>query len=97
MNELVRPERGVLIRASAGAAHNLAQLACFDEAALEQAIERCLRLRTQEIEAIGSAARSWFVANKSGFAARVAAAIDELTPLARRVSTAGELDVCRCS
>ena len=83
MNELVRPERGVLVASVEGGEHNLARLACFEEAALEQAIAHCLSLRTQEIEALGTAARTWFVANKTGFAARVAAAVDELAPLAR--------------
>jgi glycosyltransferase involved in cell wall biosynthesis len=83
MNELVRPERGVLVAGQGGAQHNLARLVCFDEAALEQAIARCLSLRTEELEALGSAARAWFLANKGGFAARIAAAIDEIAPLAR--------------
>lgn len=83
MNELVQPERGVLIGTRPGAQHNLVRLACFDEAALEQAVGRCLSLRLEELEAIGSAARAWFLANKSAFAGRVAAAIDDLAPLAR--------------
>lgn len=83
MNELVRPERGVLVAARLGAQHNLARLACFEEGALEQAIGQCLSLPAVQLEATGSAARAWFLANKSGFAARVAAAITELAPLAR--------------
>jgi len=83
MNELVRPERGVLVAARAGAQHNLARLACFDEAALEQAIARCLSLGTEQLESIGNAARAWFLANKDGFVARVAAAVDDVTSLAR--------------
>lgn len=82
MNELVRPERGLLVAGREGEQHNLARLICFDEAALEQAIGRCLGLRTEEFEAIGGAARGWFLGNKGGFAARVAAAIDEVASLA---------------
>lgn len=83
MNELVRPERGILVSGRGGAQHNLARLVCFDEAALEQAIAYCLSMRGEQLEAIGNAARVWFQANKGGFAARVAAALDEIAPLAR--------------
>jgi hypothetical protein len=83
MNELVRPERGLLVGGREEAQHNLVRLFCFDEAALEQAIGRCLSMRVEELEAMGSAARAWFVNNKGGFAARVAAALDESARLAR--------------
>ncbi len=86
MNELVRPERGILVAGQGGAQHNLARLICFDEAALEQAIGRCLSLRAEQLEGIGNAARAWFLANKGGFAERIAAALDEIVAALARAA-----------
>jgi glycosyltransferase involved in cell wall biosynthesis len=78
MNELIDPERGVLVRAPMAEQHNLACIARFDEAALEAAIARVLRLSTAQLDTIGEAARDWFIANKRGFATRVQRAVDDL-------------------
>jgi hypothetical protein len=78
MNELVSNERGVLVAAHLGERHNLARIARFDEAALEAAIARALTLDTTQLDAIGAAARRWFLDNKHGFAARIQGAVDEL-------------------
>lgn len=75
MNELVTPERGMLLSTHAGGRQNLAQLARFDESALAQAVQRCIALESSEIDAIGGAARNWFLANKRSFKARVADAL----------------------
>lgn len=80
MNELVSPERGVLIGSHAGARHNLATLCYFDEPALEAQITRVLAMAPAQWDGIGSAARTWFLDNKHGFAARVQRALDELAP-----------------
>ena len=78
MNELVDAERGMLINARLGEQHNLARIARFDEAALEAAIERSLALSTAQLDAIGTAARHWFLDNKHGFAARVKKAVADI-------------------
>jgi hypothetical protein len=78
MNELIGAERGVLVAAHDGPAHNLATLRLFDERALEAAIERTLALGATLWDATGAAARHWFLDNKHGFEARIARAVDEL-------------------
>jgi glycosyltransferase involved in cell wall biosynthesis len=78
MNELVGAERGVLVGAHVGEQHNLARIARFDETALEAAIARALLLSTAQLDAIGAAARRWFLANKHGFVARVRSAVDDI-------------------
>jgi glycosyltransferase involved in cell wall biosynthesis len=86
MNELVTAERGVLIAGEPGARHNLTRLVCFAEAALEQAVERCLALGASEADAMGAAARGWFLANKHSFTARVGSALAALAVPARAVA-----------
>jgi hypothetical protein len=83
MNELVTSERGILVKSSAGARHNLARLALFDEQALEQAIEHCLALNEQALDTLGAAARDWFLSNKHAFAGRIASALADAAVLAR--------------
>jgi hypothetical protein len=78
MNELVGVERGMLINARLGEQHNLARIARFDEAALEAAIERSLALSTAQLDAIGAAARHWFLDNKHGFVARLQQAVADI-------------------
>ncbi|HLK70778.1 MAG TPA: hypothetical protein VKT19_02410, partial [Steroidobacteraceae bacterium] len=68
MNELIAPGRGMRVAAMPGVMHNLARLALFDEAALEAAVSQVLGLGTPQLEAIGAAARDWFLENKAGFA-----------------------------
>ena len=80
MNELVSAERGVLVAARAGARHNLATLCHFDEPAMEGQIARVLAMAPAQWDAIGSAARRWFLDNKRGFVARVQRALDSLQP-----------------
>jgi hypothetical protein len=78
MNELVDAQRGVLIAAALGAQQNLARLALFDEAALARAVERCMAMTAEELAAIGTHARRWFVGNKQGFPLRVEQALAPL-------------------
>ena len=78
MNELVSAGRGVLVGAHLGEQHNLARMVRFDEQALESAIAHALLLNTTQLDAIGEAARGWFLANKQGFLARVQSAVDDL-------------------
>jgi hypothetical protein len=78
MNELIGAERGVLVAAPLGERHNLVRLAHFDAAALESAIARVLTLSAAQLDAIGEAARHWFLHNKLGFVARVQRAVADL-------------------
>ncbi|HEY3731702.1 MAG TPA: hypothetical protein VGL28_10645 [Steroidobacteraceae bacterium] len=79
MNELVEPERGLLVPARFGAAHNLVRIARFDESAMSAAVLRAQDLSTAQLASFGEAARRWFIANKQGFAARVSGALSDLT------------------
>ncbi|MFI4867812.1 MAG: glycosyl transferase family 1 [Steroidobacterales bacterium] len=85
MNELVAPDRGVLVGVQLGERHNLARIARFDETALEAAIERSLALGAAQLDAIGAAARRWFLLNKRGFVARVQNAVADIGRAARGV------------
>jgi hypothetical protein len=80
MNELIGADRGVLLAAHSGARHNLATLSLFDEASLERAIGAVLAMSSVQWDAIGAAARAWFLDNKRGFAGRVRHALAELGP-----------------
>ncbi len=89
MNELVSAGRGVLVGARLGEQHNLARIARFDEGALEAAIERSLALGTAQLDAIGAAARHWFLANKHGFVARLQGAVADIASLLRSAARRG--------
>lgn len=78
MNELVTPERGVLVAAHAAGKQALATLYDFDEAAMEAAIERCIAMPVDEAERLGRAARGWFEANRMRFANDLMAALHEI-------------------
>lgn len=78
MNELIDPERGVLLAVHKGERHNLATLSLFDEAALEAAVTRVLAMSSAACETIGATARAWFLDNKLGFVGRVRHALEEL-------------------
>jgi glycosyltransferase involved in cell wall biosynthesis len=78
MNELITAERGVLLAAHVGERHNLATLSQFDEAAMESAVARLLAMPPAQWDALGGAARSWFVVNKTGFVPRIERALSEL-------------------
>jgi hypothetical protein len=78
MNELVGAERGVLVGVHLGERHHLARIARFDETALEAAVGRSLGLGAAQLDAIGEAARRWFLINKQGFVARVHSAVTDL-------------------
>ena len=78
MNELVTPERGITVAASAGEPLNLATRYLFDEPALEQAVERCISMPRNEWEQRGRQARAWFVENQHAFESRLDAALRKL-------------------
>ncbi len=89
MNELVGAGRGVLVGAHLGEQHNLARIARFDDAALEGAIERALALSAAQLDAIGAAARDWFLANKRGFVSRLQAAVADIAAALRGAARHG--------
>lgn len=71
MNELVRPDRGLLVRAHEAGPLNAAIRYHFDEAALEAAVERAMAMDPAERQAMGQCARDWFLANQREFAPRL--------------------------
>ena len=75
MNELVRPERGLLIGARPSGRQHLATTFEFDAGALEAAIEQVLALGDGPRRQLGSAARAWFQDNKRDFPARLTRAL----------------------
>jgi len=78
MNELVTPERGLLLPAAASGRQNLATTYQFDAAGLEAQVGAALALGPAERERLGAAARAWFEANKRGFAGRLKDALARL-------------------
>ncbi|MEO7149031.1 MAG: glycosyltransferase [Rhodanobacteraceae bacterium] len=71
MNELVMPERGVLVAYGRLGRQHLATTYQVDDGALERAVERALAMDDARIEAMGAQARAWFAYNDAGFAARL--------------------------
>ncbi len=78
MNELVQPERGLLVSCKAHGQQHLAQTFGFDDAALERSITRALALQEAELARVGAAARQWYLDNRRGFPARVGQALQQL-------------------
>ncbi|KRE94484.1 hypothetical protein ASG87_17955 [Frateuria sp. Soil773] len=78
MNELIDPQRGLLVAATAEGRQGLATLYRFDPAAMERAVESCLRMDEAQIAAMGQRAQAWFAANQKDFSARIGAALDTL-------------------
>ncbi len=60
MNELVQPERGLLVAAQVGGKQALATLYDFLPEAMEAAVERCIAMTGREREQLGLAARQWY-------------------------------------
>lgn len=78
MNELVRPDRGVLVSASEIGPLNAAMRYRFDESALEEAIERLRTMSSTQQASLGAAARAWFEANQRGFPGLLQDALQQL-------------------
>lgn len=68
MNELVRPERGVLVATQRSEPRHLGRNFYVEPEALESAIEHLVRASTDEKAQLGARARDWFVQNQSAFA-----------------------------
>jgi len=84
MNELVTPERGVLVAAKAVGTQELATLYDFDLGAMQAAVERCLTMPDSELDQLGQAARAWYENNQQAFPKKLAAVIDGLSPPSHR-------------
>jgi hypothetical protein len=76
MNELVTPERGILVPYADTGNMALAKTFYFDEHALEQTIEHALSLGDDELRGLGERARAWFIQNRNTFVRRVGEALD---------------------
>lgn len=71
MNELVQPDRGILVHASRSGMQNLATTYDFDDAAMAAAIEQLIGMSESEVESRGRAARTWYETNRAGFPQRL--------------------------
>jgi hypothetical protein len=78
MNEMVTRERGALIAPARTGTQSLATTYFYDEAALEHAVERLLSTSDDELERMGTAARTWFEDNDRAFKSRIAEAVRAL-------------------
>ncbi len=75
MNELVQPERGMLVRAMPSGRQNLAVTFDFDDAAMESTIEALRGMDISQLVAMGRSARVWFEDNDKSFRVAVVAAL----------------------
>lgn len=71
MNELVTPERGVLIRPARIGVLNLAPCYFVDIAGIEAAVEAALQLDAAQLACMASAAREFFLDNDHAFRSRL--------------------------
>jgi hypothetical protein len=71
MNELVGPDRGVLVPYSRTAPRKLGTNYFVDPAALADAIERLIAMPAERKAALGAAARQWFERNEADFRTRL--------------------------
>lgn len=78
MNELVTPERGMLVAPNRSGTQRLATTWFVDPVALESAIERLLTLDQATLTQLGANARAWWEGNDRGFGERIAAAVTSL-------------------
>ncbi len=82
MNELVGPDRGLLVAGAQGARQNLSETFQFHEAELERTIEHALALDETRLDALGNAGRQWYLENRRGFPTRVGQALGRLDAFA---------------
>lgn len=80
MNELVGPDRGVLVPYYRSEPRKLGFNFYVDPAALEAAIARLIDMPVAEKERLGNAARAWYEANDRAFRERLRRVAGELLP-----------------
>lgn len=78
MNELVTPERGILIAPAGQTRQRRGIRYRIEPAGIEQAVERALRLSKVERERMSAAARDFFVRNDRAFSGRLTHALQVL-------------------
>jgi hypothetical protein len=78
MNELVTPERGVLVPYAYTGTQRLATTYHVDEAQLESAIGRIIAMPDAHWQALGARARAWYVDNDARFRQRIVAVLRDL-------------------
>ena len=71
MNEMITPERGVLVPYSRTGTQHLATTYHFDDAAMENAVGRVLAIDDARCKALGAAARAWYESERAAFPARL--------------------------
>ncbi|MBU6198529.1 MAG: glycosyl transferase family 1 [Xanthomonadaceae bacterium] len=71
MNELVGPDRGLLVAPSGSGKKHLATTYYFGDAQMESAILRMLALDDAALDALGANARAWFRHNRERFQANI--------------------------
>lgn len=76
MNELVTPERGLLVRHGISRRQKCAQRYPFAEDSLRETIQRALLMNEEERTALRHAARRWFLSNQESFNGRIARALE---------------------
>jgi len=80
MNELVRPERGILVPYSRSEPRKLGINFYVDADALEASIDALIRTSEGEKVRLGNAARTWYEENDRAFRERLATLLAELFP-----------------
>lgn len=75
MNEMITPERGVLVPWSRTGIQHLATTFHFDDAAMERAVEGAFALGDARCNALGAAARTWYETERAAFPDRLDAAL----------------------
>lgn len=80
MNELVQPERGILVPYARVEPRKMGFNYHVDPAGLEAAIERIIAMPHAQKVALGSAARSWFERNDREFRDRLSSVVADILP-----------------
>lgn len=78
MNELVSPERGLLVPFSGRKPQRLGFNFYVDELLLERAIDKIIEMQDSEKALAGARARAWFLAERTEFAERFSLAVEEI-------------------
>jgi glycosyl transferase family 1 len=81
MNEMITPERGLLVPYARTGTQQLATTYFVEVDALEAGVERMLALNESERRAKSDAARAWWDDNDRGFPGRLASAIETVATL----------------
>jgi glycosyltransferase involved in cell wall biosynthesis len=76
MNELISPDRGLLVPYASSGRMALATTYRFDDKQFVASVERALSFGDAELREISTRAREWFQENQRTFISRVGAAVD---------------------